>query len=250
MKWSWVLLTFNRPDTVIEAFETNLAKAGREPDQLIWVDNGSDDENFLKMEEVLKPHASVVVSNRENLGVSKGYNRGMVLATEELMCITGCDRIMPMDWADRMVGAFEKVENMGCVSCYSGDFNSIGDRFKSDVFKQSDIEMLKALPFEARMMRRNLLREVGYFHEGFGLYGLEDLLWGPRFLKVAEEQNLLCVTFPDFKAIHLGDAQRYVPLNDSKAYREFKDKESKEPWKWELVQKLANEGYPYFNPFV
>lgn len=38
---SWIVLTYNRADTVKKSLDHNFANAGAVPDELIWVDNGS-----------------------------------------------------------------------------------------------------------------------------------------------------------------------------------------------------------------
>jgi GT2 family glycosyltransferase len=249
MKVSWVILTYNRFSVVSKAFRHNMLNAGlsaheQSDVEIIWVDNGSklDDQSCQYLQHL----SDVKVFNKVNLGVAKGYNRGMVLATGDLVVITGCDRIMPENWLRRMLEAFEKVPNMGCVSCYSHPDHMIQDRYLTNnkVEEVGGVQFMRALPFEARMFRRSMLSDVGYFHEGFGLYGYEDCLWGPRFVNEARAKGLICCTLPDFKAKHLGDAE------DSPQYKEFKKKENQEAWKWELVEELARQGYPKFNPYL
>lgn len=251
VKVSWIILTYNRFETVGKAFKHNFVSSGVSLSEfnieIIWVDNGSSfcDLSDLGHISPLDNLATIRILNRQNLGVAKGYNRGMAMATGDYIVITGCDRIMPNNWLARMLEAFFKVPNMGCVSCYTGSEDAIHDRYPTQrkVEEVNGIKFIQALPFEARMFPRSMLSEVGYFHEGFGLYGYEDCHWGPRFVKIAKEKNLICCTLPDFKAEHLGE-------QDSKEYKDFKDKENNENWKWELVKKLAHDGYPKFNPYL
>lgn len=253
MSWAWIILTFNRPKTVVEAFKKNWESIRNKPDQLIWVDNGSHPENIGQMSEVLGSKATTIVLHQENLGVSKGYNTGMVLARTDLLCITGCDRLMPERWADRMIECFDKIPETAAVSCYSEyKRENIMDRYFNgyEIQNINGIEVIDAEPFEARMWTRQMLSEVGYFHEGFGLYGYEDCHWGPRFKKVAKEKGNRCFTFPDFNAVHLADSSFQVDMNDSPDYVAFKKKENDQDWKWPLMEKLASEGYPRFTPYV
>jgi GT2 family glycosyltransferase len=243
MKISWIILTHNRHDIVNKAFDHNYEMSTRckrhNELEIIWVDNGSGKRfNFSFI-------SKIQIINDNNNGVSRGYNQGLVLATGDYILITGCDRLMPVNYLNRMTEAFEKIPNMACVSCYSQPEESIQDRYitHKQIEEINGVRFMQALPFEARMFKRSLLSDVGYFHEGFGLYGWEDCLWGPRMLNVAKEKGLICCTLPDFKAEHLGE-------QDERDYQVFKDKQKYEPWKWELVQKLAKEGYPKFNPFL
>lgn len=245
MKISWVILTHNRHITASKSYRHNLSAFRSFPHvpmifEVIHVDNGSE-----YIEDGFDIEPDIAIKNARNLGVAKGYNHGLVLATGDYIVITGCDRLMPHNWLNRMLEAFEKIPNMACVSCYSEDEETIQDRYvtQKKIEEINGVKFMRALPFEARMFKRSLLADVGYFHEGFGLYGYEDCVWGPRMMNVSREKGLICCTLPDFKATHLG-------REDAKDYKEFKARETKEPWKWELVQKLAREGYPKFNPFL
>lgn len=240
MKVSWVILTHNRREVVDRCLEINLHRtimSGAET-ELIWVDNYSDNPNKFLLESFY----DIKIRNKENAGVARGYNQGFAMAKGAFIVITGCDRVMPMQWLHRMIDAFDKIPNMGCVSCYS-EHDPTRYPTNQEIEQINGVQFMRALPFEARMFRRSMLTDVGYFHEGFGLYGWEDCHWGPRFVQVAKERDLICCTLPEFKAEHLG-------VNDDPEYKAFKKKESGEPWKLELLQKLAKEGYPKFNPFL
>jgi len=253
MSWAWIILTWNRPKTVVEAFLKNWASISNKPDQLIWVDNGSQDKNLLKIAEVLGQKATTVVRHVENLGVSKGYNTGMVLARTDLIAITGCDRVMPERWADRMIECFDRIPETGSVACYSEyEREKIIDRYFNgyNIQNINGLEVIDAEPFEARMWTREMMEKVGYFHEGFGLYGYEDCHWGPRFKQVAAKMGKRCFTFPDFNAVHLGDSSFQTDMNDQPDYVAWKKEENDQAWKWELVKKLEREGYPRFTPYV
>jgi hypothetical protein len=118
--------------------------------------------------------------------------------------------------------------------------------------KINGLKVVDAEPFEARMFTREMLKEVGYFHEGFGLYGYEDCHWGPRFKKVAKEMGKRCLSFPreNWMAKHLGDYSYQSDMNDSPEYVAWKKKENDQDWKWPMVERLAREGYPRFSPYV
>jgi GT2 family glycosyltransferase len=244
MRVTWVLLTFNRAKTVQEAVLSNIERCGYRPDEIIWVDNGSSEH---ELGEFMLHHVEpdVAILNKVNLGVAKGYNRGTVLATGDLILITGCDRLMPDNWCERMREPFLKSDRFAAISCYSSKPESVPERYPGggQIKSEAGIEYIDALPFEARMFRRSLLAEVGYLREDLGLYGWEDVIWGPRYLNVAWKNNLICATFPDFTAVHLG-------RQDNPDYRSFKDAERNAPWKQKLVNEEASKGYPYYSPYV
>ena len=251
MKLSWVILTFNRKETVEKAVLHNLANSGRQIDELIWVDNGSTDgvRDFMKS---IDPDISIL--NKTNLGVSKGYNRGYAMATGTHVCITGCDRIMPDDWAKTFEKYFEAIPNTGIISCYSWGLDHVPERRRrSDKSDEiiNGLPITHAMPFEARILKRDLFRKIGYLHEGFGLYGHEDNHWGARAEKICDADGLLYYIIPGMKAEHLG-CEGNVAYNggDPKAYHEFKQRECKDDRKVRLLDKLRKEDWPYVNPYA
>ncbi|UOF82070.1 putative glycosyltransferase [Caudoviricetes sp.] len=247
-KLSWVILTYNRADMVKEAVSHNLLNAGHDIDEIIWVDNGSTDS----VRDVMsKFNPDVSILNHENLGVAKGYNRGVVLATGSHIVITGCDRIMPDNWAKRFRECFEKISNTALVSCYSQPLDKVPER-RRDTHKNIDgIEIIPAMPMEAKCFPREILKDVGHIREDFGLYGWEDVEWGNRFERVAKEKGLLTYTLPDFTAVHLGNEGCEVfNKKEDPEYHAFKQKESGDPRKGEVMAKCRAENYPYYTPYV
>lgn len=237
MKISWVILTWNRKEVVEDCILQNTTSRGTQVKEVIWIDNGSTDG----MQEALPIYYDIKVSNRENLGVARGYNSGMLLARGSHILITGCDRKFPDLWLSKMVEAFEKIPNLACVSIYSQNQENYQDRYLSETQTINGISFKKSLPFEARLFRRDLLEDVGYFHEGFGLYSWDDCHWGPRFMKVCDQKGLLYISIDGLMGTHVGR------IKDEPDYKDFKKKETDDPKKIALLNKLANDGFPKFN---
>lgn len=250
---SWVILTFNRHETVLKAFTHNLKNAGRKIDEIIWVDNGSDWKNYHFMAGFLSA-ADVQIRNNQNLGVSKGYNRGYAMATGTHICITGCDRLMPDGWAKTFMDYFEAIPETGVISCYSWGLDHVGERRRKGDKSEVEIngkKIIHAQPFEARTIRRDLFKKVGYLHEGFGLYGHEDIPWSERAMKCADEMGLIYYIIPGFQANHIG-CEGIIEYNgrDDYDYYKFKMDEAKDPRKQQLVNELSAQGWPYTNPYA
>ena len=119
----------------------------------------------------------------ENLGVAKGYNRAMALVTGTHMVITGCDMIMPQGWLRHMVDALS-FEDCGMSLMYSDPIYKNTERQRGPEFHHNKLIMCHALPIGRRLMSVEVQREIGYFHEGLGLYGWDDVLWAARAEKV------------------------------------------------------------------
>lgn len=243
MKITWVVLTFNRKDVVERSMAYNIRTAGRIIDELIWVDNGST-EDLAEVMSTWMPDVSVL--NKTNLGVSKGYNRGITLATGSHVLITGCDRLMPWNWLKTLEAYFETIENTGCVSMYSAPLERCKERLRQPTMEPemvNGLPIVRAMPFGARMMRRELIKEAGHLLETFGLYGHEDIEAAARYERVCNERGWLYYTIPGMVAQHLG-------VEDSPEYKAFKKQQSQDPSHERILQESAKAGFPYYNPFL
>lgn len=244
MKISWVLLTFNRSDAVAKSVLHNISTKGvKNIDELIWVDNGSFPYEYEKMERAINGYLPVtkktIIRIPENRGVSRGYNAGVALATGTHFLITGCDRLMPVGWLDRMATGLE-IPNVKCVSIYSQPRDHrIEDRFSSPRDEQG---WSNAFPFEARLVAREVYEHAGYFREDFGLYGWEDCEWAPRVLRVCKEKGWRTVTDESFVAQH-------ITTENMPDYHAFKKRESDDPTKNRVLNRCSGEQWPYYNPW-
>lgn len=253
MKISWVILTHNRSKTVNRAFKHNMLNAGL-PDlrdhqvEIIWVDNGSR----VPVEATyLNVMADVKIWNKFNLGVSKGYNRGLVLCTGDLIAITGCDRLMPKNWLSQAIRAHEAIPTTGIISYYSKPLDQVPERKRGCPNQMNGIEIQCAMPIEAKVFSRSLHSRIGYLKEDLGLYGWEDVLWGERAEKVTADMGLINYIFPEQIAQHLGDEGiAEWTQQDEQSYHEFKKLESQDPKKLEICQEYRRMGHPYVNPYI
>lgn len=255
MKISWVILTWNRVSVVQRAMAHNMRCAGRQWDELVWVDNGSSD-GVDRWAERLKPDK--LIRHEKNLGVAKGYNAAMHAATGDLVVITGCDMLMPNNWLAIFEEYFEKIPETGVACMYGGPLAWVPERARGGKGPGdwqhetvNGLPLIKAMPIGRRAFRKEMLeKHFGYFHEGFGFYGHEDLHWGHRAEKVCDEMGLRYYVIPDKICNHLG-SEGIHPFNgmDGKEYWEFKQRECRDPKKDELLHKLNAEGWPYFNPY-
>ncbi len=246
---SLIMLTFNRENTVRESLRHNKAHAGADWTEVIHCDNGSEDSVREVVEEEL--HPDVRIYNRENLGVAKGYNRAMAMATKEWVLITGCDRKLPENWLKTLLEHITVIPNTGVISIYAHPMDKCPERARGieEVINGKLIQ--KAMPMGARIMRRELLKDAGYMHEGFGLYGWEDVVWGHSVENVCYRKGLESYIIPGLYSQHLGDtgiSETHTGY-DPHDYWKFKQKEVKEAYKQELMKSLCAQGYPPYRPY-
>ncbi len=253
MKISWLILTYNRAETVKKAIRHCMANSGRQWEEIIWVDNGSSlgerdeiDNMFYSV-----PQESITKCMiGKNLGVAKGYNTAMALARGTHIVITGCDMMMPNNWLAQMATSFQEIPNTGIVTIYASPMLVVPERIRGDVEVISGIKIQPAMPIGRRMLSVELQREIGYFHEGFGLYGWDDVAWGHRAENVCTKKGLRFYNLPDMIAEHLGtEGNVGFDHKDEHEYWKWKQAQVKDPAKMDLLEKLRKEGWPGFHPY-
>ncbi len=232
---SLVMLTMNRMEAVEQSLTANLASAGYPVREIIHVDNGSDPGFAHWFKCVFNP--AIQVLHATNLGVAKGYNRGMLLATSSHIVITGCDRLMPKQWLLEWVKAAQLISNTGAISCYTA-----GRGGGTEIL--NGVAIRYGRPLEARMHSRNFLLGAGFFREDLDLYGYEDVEWSDRAERYARIHGLVNYTLPD-----LGLASHLKFEGTTRSYVEMKNVEHSVEWKRQLVRDCHRLGNPFYNPY-
>jgi GT2 family glycosyltransferase len=233
----------------------NIDNAGRPVDEIIWVDNGSGESEFATLHGFFheETRLDVMVRNQKNLGVAKGYNRGIVLATGDLVLITGCDRHMPKDFLKTMLEHFEKIPETAVISVYSQPPEKLRERFPNSTPIEEEyngLTIIPALPMGAKLFRRDLIQRVGHLREDFGMYGWEDVEWGMRAAKFLKDHGGLSYIIPNFQAEHNGsEGIREFNGKDGEDYHAWKQREANDPKKKELMQWCKENEYPYYTPY-
>lgn len=255
MKVSWLILTYNRAEKVQKAVSHNIENCGEQWDELVWVDNGSSDD-VRDVMAGFKPDTSVL--HKTNLGVGPGYNRAMLLATGEYMVITGCDMLMPKDWLKTFKTYMKAIPQTGIACMYHAQLSWVPERKRKmkaggDWNRETinGLEIVHAMPIERRMFSRKLLGKIGYLREDFGLYGWEDCEWGHRAERVCDELGLLYYMIPGNHPEHLGtEAIKSYDGKDESEYHAFKQRESADPRKQDVMRQCREKNWPYYTPYV
>jgi len=223
-KISIVFLTFNRCEITKKSIIHNLKNSGDQIDEIIWVDNGSTDgvKSFMKS---IEPDVSVL--NKENLGVSKGYNRGIALSTGDFIIIPGTDTLLCRGWLKKFK---ENADlNLG-YACMTND-----------------------APIEnhdncgPKIISKRAIHKCGYLREDLGLYGGDDVEWGKR----VKYYGFIGYRFSaPFK--HLGTEGISTWTSKSKEKKEYHDMKFREATntdKNKVEEACRILKYPKFNPY-
>jgi GT2 family glycosyltransferase len=238
MRISLVMLTYNRPELLEKTMAHNMANAGAPINELVWVDNGSTADVHSIM-RAYAPDATLL--NKTNLGVSKGYNRGFALATGDYIVITDDDILMPEGWLATFIAYLVAIPHTGVACMFH---HQVRDKVRP-VEEFRGVKYHPCLPWGRRIVSRELLvKKIGYLCEDFGLYGLEDIEWAHRAVRICRLTGLVSYSIPGQYAYHLG------PDHESTDYRAFKTRENDDPRKRELLEHRRTYNYPYYNPFA
>jgi GT2 family glycosyltransferase len=186
-----VIPTWNRRDLLATLLQ-NLAGQAQPFEEIIVVDNGSDDDSA----ELAAGAGARVLKMGRNLGFAAAVNRGIEATDAEWIAILNNDVTLEADWLTKLLdaaaqkdiwfatgkilqdanhqlvdGTFDEVSRGGCASrCGSG---------KPDGPVWNQTQRIRVAPMTAAIFRRQLFRDMGGLDETFGSY-MEDVDFGLR----------------------------------------------------------------------
>jgi GT2 family glycosyltransferase len=186
-----VIPTWNRRD-LLATLLRNLAEQARPFEEIIVVDNGSEDDSA----ELAAAAGARVLKMGRNLGFAAAVNRGIEAADTEWVAVLNNDVTLKPDWLAKLLeaaaqedtwfatgkilqagnhqlvdGTFDEISRGGCASrCGSG---------KPDGPAWNQMRHIRVAPMTAAIFRRQLFRDLGGLDETFGSY-MEDVDFGLR----------------------------------------------------------------------
>jgi GT2 family glycosyltransferase len=195
-----VIPTYNQTEKTLLCFSSIMEHTKKY--RIIWVDNGSDESHIREISSFLEgnkiSHQKILL--QENLGFIKATNAGMAVSSGRYLCLLNNDTEVTANWAWKMASPLERNMSLGLigpVSSADGSWqgvNNIGKHLNivmpsgwdgpPDVYN----EILESSPLNGRveyqkrmiaffcvMMRRSLVKEIGYLDERFGMgFGDDD----------------------------------------------------------------------------
>ena len=194
MKTSLVITVFNEEKT-IDRLLNSLAKQTEKPEEIIFVDGGSNDKTVQKIKafKSLKSLPRVIIS--KGATIAQGRNRGIKEANGEIIAMTDAGCEVHPDWFEKIIKPFNKKE----VDIAAGFYRMTGD----SIFQKCLACYLGILPEKldpknflpsARSIafKKEIWVKVGGFNEKLERCG-EDTLFnyqaqqkGAKFLTVKE----------------------------------------------------------------
>lgn len=242
------LLTWNRAGTLERAIKHSLSNAGRKWDELIWVDNGS--EQFPEMQKIMEPYApTATVHFKENTGMNRGFNTAMSLCRSDYVVPFPPDHLYPDGWLETFMRFVEAKPETGMVFMYTVPLSKVMERNRASgptILIDQGLAYRKALPMELLMYRRDILSKVGYYREDFSPYAWADVEWGMRAEKVMNELGIGYYLLENLYGQHIHDLPSFGTQEEYLAWKKMHvDSESNR----NLMRKCIDEGHPFSSPF-
>jgi len=144
-----------------------LGHTHKPPNEVIVIDNGSTDRTPYLLKAKLKeyPRRLTVITNKENRGYPAALNQGLRIANGDyLVCSNNDIWFYTPDWLQQLVAPL-KINKRRLVGPRYIDFNDL---------TEVDGKIVPYLEGWMLAFHRCLLRDVGYFCEGFSPGWYED----------------------------------------------------------------------------
>lgn len=173
MKWSILVLSWDRPNELKRMFENNIAPiASQRNIEVLVCDQGSNPVEPIREFLGSLPYVSYVRYNPSNEGVARSLNQLLLRSTGDAIAIMGNDILLPNDWWRDAERAFFNVPKCGIVGWACA---------MAPTLPAQDYDGLRAHPvkkdeavFGDWCFTRELLNDVGAICEHYHPYGLED----------------------------------------------------------------------------
>ncbi len=176
-----IIPTFNNEDFTLRCLESIKKYSNHQNYRVIWVDNGSTRPmpviEYLMQGEIPFVHLMLP----ENLGFVKATNAGLAISTAPYVVLMNNDTEAVEGWLDQMLYVMENAPDAGLVGplCSIADSWQNIDRCREMWKLDLPIPGFAVVPhmvaFFCTMIRREVIRKVGYLCEEFGLgFGDDD----------------------------------------------------------------------------
>jgi GT2 family glycosyltransferase/tetratricopeptide (TPR) repeat protein len=186
---SIIILTYNQLQYTKECVESILQYT-REPYEIIFVDNGSNDGSVKWLREKISKNAHFrLIENNSNLGFARGCNHGIAASAGEYILLLNNDVVVTEDWLSGMLECLESDPNTGIIGPVTNNISGLqknaGATYKTIkemhnyavMFREKNrhrrIPLRRIVGF-CMLFRRSLIEVVGVLDENFGTGNFED----------------------------------------------------------------------------
>ncbi len=194
---SIIIVTYNSSKTISSCLKS-LKKTLREYDEVVIVDNNSQDNTTKIIEKTIKKSKQFkLIKSKENIGFSEGCNVGIRNSYNPFVVLLNPDTNVTDKWLDKMVNicTIENIAAVGPVSNYAAGYQNILahiDQKELESIPKSKLPIIIEKRFDKKfvetklligfcmVIKRTLLEEVGLLDKELFL-GNDDLDLSWRF---------------------------------------------------------------------
>lgn len=249
MKVSIIIPVFNKIEIVEECIKLNIIHSNFENEWII-IDNNSNDTTKqglqrLKQFAQSKNHSFEIITEIENTGVAKAWNKGLRFAKQEYICILNNDCVMMSGWDEGLINANRKfeiaistpfvLEPWMFKNNYSLDIFLKGN-YNWEFFKNKNRSRVKYGVFTGVVFfgEKSYFEQIGNFDEVFWL-SLEEY----DYLLRARDLGLKTATIGSVVAFHYAGLTRNHMKTDGGVANQ---KYFQEKWGWNF--ELTEQAFP------
>lgn len=170
-KFDIVIPSWNMSNVAIPCLES--IKKHSKDYRVIFVDNGSEESELNKIRKVLDKMPHLLIRNEENLGFIKATNLGLKSSDAPYIVLMNNDTEAVPRWLEKLVEPLEKELNCGL----SGPLTTTPDSWQGKYEKGLSGYVLRdkgMLAFFCTMIRRDVIDNIGYLDEEFGVGFADD----------------------------------------------------------------------------
>lgn len=176
MKISLMMLTIDRFEVTVQTFRQVMeaARVNLHPTaqlELLVCDNGSLDKRLVSFFANQGCHYQRI--NMRNEGVGKAFNQLFLRSTGKFCAFIGNDIEMPAGWLNAAIQMLTWVPKPGLIGFDWGHGHTPPMSKKFNIDAHWLTPTLNRV-FGNWVFRRELVEDMGLFHEGYGPYGIED----------------------------------------------------------------------------
>lgn len=142
--------------------------------RVIFVDNGSSEDEFEKVNQVLQKMPHLLIRNETNQGFIKATNAGIMASEAPFIILMNNDTEAVSMWLQKLMNPLMKVKEIGLSGPLTTTVDSWQGRFPKD--RRGFIIRDKGmLAFFCTMIKREVFEKVGLLDESFGVgFGDDD----------------------------------------------------------------------------
>jgi GT2 family glycosyltransferase len=186
-----VIPTYNQSAFTLKCFQS-IKQFTNIKYRIIWIDNNSSENEYNTVRNWLIDNEINFfnIRNTENLGFIKATNQGIATSTSPYICLMNNDTKAVPGWDDKMLVIFDMEPNAGMV----GSLCSIANNWQNiNRFRRTypmvitpyfEVPASRSLAFFCTLIKREVIKEIGYLSEDFGI-GFGDDDWYSELVRKA-----------------------------------------------------------------